>query len=70
MSDMRDLIIDLDSDAWNGISQDDRIEAKLDRILAILEKPTREVKAKPAVYFDEWWKAYPNKANKKKALEL
>ena len=39
-------------------------------ILAILEKPKREVKAQPAVYFEEWWKAYPNKANKKKALDI
>jgi hypothetical protein len=49
-----------------------RIEAKLDRLLAIVDKP--KVKRKPKEYesasFERWWKVYPKKVGKKACLRL
>jgi hypothetical protein len=55
------------TDAYATVTQADRIEAKLDRILALLEKPKRERKAKDEAYppgFERLWSQYPKRAGR------
>jgi hypothetical protein len=50
-----------------------RIEAKLDRILAIIDKPkaVRKPKELQSESFERWWKNYPKKVgNKQKCLSI
>ena len=48
------------------------VDAKLDRILELLDKPKAAKVERPAKFFDEFWKAYPKerKSDKKKCLQI
>jgi hypothetical protein len=55
------------------MNQLDRIEAKLDRLLELIDKP--KVKRKPKAHettsaFDYFWKVYPKKVGKKVCLSI
>jgi len=56
------------------LNQLDLIEGKLDRLLALLDKPKVKRKAdtkQVSDSFDRWWKAYPKKVgNKAKCLSI
>lgn len=47
----------------------DLIIAQQSEILELLKPKPKEKKERPAVRFEEWWKAYPKKINKRGCLE-
>jgi hypothetical protein len=48
----------------------DSVDAKLDRILALLDKPAKAKQERPAEQFEKFWRAYGKKVQKKDCVAL